>query len=669
MHFLPEQLVNLSEPSDRRGRVRRNPSSLAYLEIGTGNGGIVLNVSETGVAIAVAESIAETRIPCLSFRLPQLDRTFQTAGEIVWRSESKKSAGVRFVDLAETDRRQIRNWIREEIVSAEMQSPHEQERERPTVKPILIMPSPRNAGGPPAESDVAREEASATDFDRLFPSEATLKAPPLRAEPEVHSEMAQAANAANALLASEELRGEAPGPRVPPNELPAGAPETFKSQVDEPATSEPPVEMDWRDEWERFHLERENVARVRQMEPAPDLPLTALIPSPVPESVPASDAVRNPGASGKSSIVESTSDRAMIPAAEAQNPGPAEAATGVAATNADSLPPRMSPQLSRRHERAVESPAAKMARQPPRARNSLSVATLSIVLLLLCFALGYAIQPGALHFSAAKSGDAQPEAAQPDASGQTAPDSTADSPGTSGSNAASDVPPAGSAPQIERESAGGPSGPAKAADSASARRPENPVPVAPEKSANPGPTNQAASPVNSGPAAQGRIAGQIPAPNVTVPSSTAAAPIPVSFFPVTAPEGGSPARLVQLPEETISDTAAVLIRSREFLFVPAAPGPQSTHELERVHVGDRVVKVNPSYPPQGAEKIQAGTVHLRSTIGTDGTISDVQPISGPTNLLGVAANAVRQWRYKPSDIDGKPIAVEEDITVEFRAVR
>jgi hypothetical protein len=38
-------------------------------------------------------------------------------------------------------------------------------------------------------------------------------------------------------------------------------------------------------------------------------------------------------------------------------------------------------------------------------------------------------------------------------------------------------------------------------------------------------------------------------------------------------------------------------------------------------------------------------------------------------LLGVAANAVRQWRYKPSDIDGKPIAVEEDITVEFRAVR
>jgi len=99
--------------------------------------------------------------------------------------------------------------------------------------------------------------------------------------------------------------------------------------------------------------------------------------------------------------------------------------------------------------------------------------------------------------------------------------------------------------------------------------------------------------------------------------------------------------------------------------VPSQPGPESTHELERVHVGDRVTKVDPIYPAGSLEKA-VGTVHLRSTIGTDGAVADVQPISGPVSLIPAAVSAVRQWRYKPTDIDGKPIAVEEDVVLEFR---
>jgi TonB family protein len=138
---------------------------------------------------------------------------------------------------------------------------------------------------------------------------------------------------------------------------------------------------------------------------------------------------------------------------------------------------------------------------------------------------------------------------------------------------------------------------------------------------------------------------------------------------VTAPSEGAPSKLMQLPEETITETPSIVVRSHQFLFVPALPGLESEHPLERVHLGDRVVKVDPTYPAQALEKMQGGSVHLRTTIGTDGLVVDVQPISGPTNLIPAAVSAVRQWRYKPTDIDGKPIAIEEDIVIEFRPRR
>ena len=101
-------------------------------------------------------------------------------------------------------------------------------------------------------------------------------------------------------------------------------------------------------------------------------------------------------------------------------------------------------------------------------------------------------------------------------------------------------------------------------------------------------------------------------------TSAATALVPVSFFPVTAPSGGSAPKLMQLPEETVSETPAMVIRSRQFLFVPAQPGPESTHELERVHIGDRIATVDPVFPQQNLGNAPGGSVHLRTKIGTDG---------------------------------------------------
>jgi TonB family protein len=125
-------------------------------------------------------------------------------------------------------------------------------------------------------------------------------------------------------------------------------------------------------------------------------------------------------------------------------------------------------------------------------------------------------------------------------------------------------------------------------------------------------------------------------------------------------------RLLELPLETVIDTAAILIHSRQFVFVPAEPGPESSHKPLKVQMGERISKVAPAYPVQAAQKGMGGTVHLRATIGKGGTVESVRPINGPTLLIPVAVDAVRQWRYQPTLLNQHPIEMQEDVTIEFR---
>ena len=152
----------------------------------------------------MAQTILDDHVPCLSFRLPQLDRTFLAEGEVVWRSESSKSAGLRFVNLDERDRVQIRNWIRAEIVSMEFETALE--ASPVSREPVLIMPSPRKVASTWAQSEAERDEARAAEFDRMFPSEATLalqaQAPVEIVEPEFNF-LAESSEAEDVEIAAE----------------------------------------------------------------------------------------------------------------------------------------------------------------------------------------------------------------------------------------------------------------------------------------------------------------------------------------------------------------------------------------------------------------------------------------------------------------------------------
>lgn len=76
--------------------------------------------------------------------------------------------------------------------------------------------------------------------------------------------------------------------------------------------------------------------------------------------------------------------------------------------------------------------------------------------------------------------------------------------------------------------------------------------------------------------------------------------------------------------------------------------------------------VPPAYPATAKAVGIEGVVRLRVTIAKDGTVKDFQVISGDTALVPAAVEAVRQWRYEPLTLEGKPVESLATTDVVFR---
>jgi len=78
-----------------------------------------------------------------------------------------------------------------------------------------------------------------------------------------------------------------------------------------------------------------------------------------------------------------------------------------------------------------------------------------------------------------------------------------------------------------------------------------------------------------------------------------------------------------------------------------------------------VKKVVPMYPPEArAVRIQ-GAVVLSALIGKDGTIQELRLVSGHPMLAPAAMEAVKQWQYAPTLLNGEPVEVSTQVTVSF----
>ena len=106
---------------------------------------------------------------------------------------------------------------------------------------------------------------------------------------------------------------------------------------------------------------------------------------------------------------------------------------------------------------------------------------------------------------------------------------------------------------------------------------------------------------------------------------------------------------------------------------PAPPRKETApvmREPMRVSQGVQEAKlirrVLPIYPRLAIQTRQFGTVRLEAIIATDGSIRSIRVLSGPAFLVPAAVEAVRQWLYKPTLLNGVPVEVLAPITINFK---
>jgi protein TonB len=109
---------------------------------------------------------------------------------------------------------------------------------------------------------------------------------------------------------------------------------------------------------------------------------------------------------------------------------------------------------------------------------------------------------------------------------------------------------------------------------------------------------------------------------------------------------------------------------------PPPPPPPKKEEPkpvtpQRIRVGGNVSaanlirRVTPVYPQLAKQARIQGTVRFTAIIGKDGTIQNLQLVSGHPLLVASAQDAVKQWVYRPTLLNGEPVEVVTQIDVNF----
>jgi periplasmic protein TonB len=101
------------------------------------------------------------------------------------------------------------------------------------------------------------------------------------------------------------------------------------------------------------------------------------------------------------------------------------------------------------------------------------------------------------------------------------------------------------------------------------------------------------------------------------------------------------------------------------------PAPPKIAAPARIKVGGNVQAAKmlrqtlPVYPQIAKTAHVSGTVTLHAIIAKDGTVQELQYVAGPPLLMKAAMDAVRDWRYTPTQLNGDPVEVDTTISVVF----
>ena len=521
---------------DRRLKMRTTLTSRAYVELGGTNGGTVLNISETGMAVAAADLLLiDDYLPHIRLQLPSTQQHIEISARVVWLAESKKSVGIRFVDLTGEARNRISNWLASEALAPEFEALTPASAE--SIIPATLESFPEE---PIGSVFLEQDQRSSPELIAHTASQASRIVTP---------EILDASPPSLAEVLHERVHRNAPVAGFVPR-VRTGKVESSVDRIGNSPSRLYVLEISW------FHV-------------AAAVFLLAVISLTVGLTVGRVPLGKRPGDTQKSIVaVDAT------PPAPFNRPGET--------TSQTSAPPAAA------GSRAESSSAQSLNARPEDSANRVTP-----------------IGPASRVTRSLTDSDI-PEAS-PERNGSTA--------------------------LIARN-------------------------VSPPANSQPAHSPSAASRISGAPAN--------PSPRRAPPATRT--PLRLSSpsaILVRGPGDGSKPFRLTLQEEPIAASSSFAMTSQLSVLVAPDPGSAVTHQPARLQPGGVVSFVWPRYPRSGDRHASSETVKVRTTIGKLGQVLDIKLVNGSTSLLPAAMSAIRQWRYRPTLLNKRPVQVQQDVTIEF----
>jgi TonB family protein len=611
----PEKSDGRHPEKDRRLHARQRIHSLSYAKIGEGNGGIVLNISESGISVQAAGILDDSEPITLWLEIPRVRDRVEVTAEIVWLSASRKEAGLRFVNLPAGTLRHIQRWIAREaspekfedeteIVNEEHEMIAEAtENDRADVRELTeasIMSADEIKGLESARN--SQEQLAATEAVREsdIVKNKAAEGVAVEDEPEAETEI----EAATAIEAKQEVKADEESTSVEQSETA----EEIKSDTE----TETEIENEKEAEEESVNEEESETEDelikafgppVVPFERRPNMPFSAMSAS-----------------SGVSRGAQNLAIAAPFPRAIPKTFEEPVAALPESATGSDWKDFRVQLQ------------------------TGWVLAALVLLLALISFIAGMAVRRGALNGVMGEQEDSLVPKSAPSPSASIA--STNSATGSTGSVSVTPTTPL-SIEIIDTNNR-------RWVIPASTGTNRSSLVGPPETQVNLSTSTAASSGIDRTPTLATSPAQDPNQPAVMKPGSGA----------TSAEKSGVPL-VLSLPETPISASGSVAISSQRSVPMPV-DGTQAAKNGRNLQVGQLINLVEPVYPAEAVQQKIEGTVKLHAVIGTDGVIESLAQVSGPQILVNASMTAVRNWKYSPTRMNGQAIETQEDISFVFR---
>jgi periplasmic protein TonB len=701
--------------AERRLHVRRQDIALAYVEIDESNGGIILNISEGGLVLTAAEPLPDDCLPLMRFQLPGSNDWIEASGEIAWISESKREAGMRFVDISEDARNRIKSWMPSESPAApsrrgaietlgEMKQTSDSvaaetsvstNAESPAIPALPHVSIPDSLSAADAIAPVLDANQSTTTPSSQERPAASDNQPHVE-NPTPNPDRRRHLRRRDNSLAYIDLGGNNGGIILNISEgglmLAAAAP--LQGDRLPKMRFQLPGSVDWievigeiawisdskREAGVRFLTMRDEGREQIRVWVASE---TASLES---------QRVEN-GSRGKGGrllqmpAARETKSGAQSPATfEHTTPGYSTTSSAPSSArrtiSAAALAAAMTPAIPSRRlpERAALNPESNLAARPVQVvvqrrswENVVGIVLLASAVSFVAgwFAAGPVMRSRVLHiFERSTTETTKPVASTPVQ--EAAPKEIVATPPNAhaavaalSSQTPTVNPPAGAAE---------PASPTVAANLAS-EQPDKPrvEPTHPD----PGPSSTAAdasqrtvenapaTDANKAPAASKEIASTPPSPIVSPP---AVSQPDVVRAAAAVPDANSPTPAPTVQPEVFKGTVAVSFSAYPSIRVPAELKSQMSRQGASLQIGRLTARIDPVYPADAERQHIEGTVRVHAIIGRDGAVQSVAQLSGTSLLAQAVTDAVLQWRYQPTSIGGRAVEAEEDVVVVFKLV-